>query len=408
MSDQAPASGAPATEHPEDEAAVQAAVARALASGTPLTVRGGGTKAGLGRPAQAGITLDLSKLSGITLYEPSELVMSAKAGTPLADVVAALDKEGQELAFEPMDYSVLLGGDGAKATIGAVAACNISGPRRILAGAARDSLIGVRFVNGRGEAIKSGGRVMKNVTGYDLVKLQAGAHGTLGVLTEVTFKVLPKAPASATLVFEGLGDEAARALMSAALGSPYEVNGAAHLPASDDAPARTALRIENVQASVEYRARALAETLSDYGKPHLVTGDPAATFWKGVRDAAPIAAPRDWAVWRISTAPTDGPQLVAEIAGARETRHFYDWGGGLVWLATPTADDAGAATIRAALAAHGARGGHATLVRAPDALRASVDVFQPLDDPTRLITTRLKHEFDPHGLINPGRMYAGI
>ncbi|SEO62446.1 glycolate oxidase FAD binding subunit [Methylobacterium sp. ap11] len=390
------------TYQPRSEAEAATLIGEAAARRERLRLVGGGTRAGIGRPAQDEATLSSAGLTGITLYEPAELVIAARAGTPLAEVEARLAGGGQMLPFEPMDHRPLLGSTG-EPTIGAVAAGNVSGPRRIAGGAARDSLIGVRFVNGRGEAVKSGGRVMKNVTGLDLVKLMAGSWGTLGFLTEVTFKVLPVPERTATLVLAGLDDARAVEAMSVALGSPFEITGAAHLPEGIDGPARTLLRIEGFSASVDYRLGQLTRLLRGFTPPATREGEEAASQWRAVRDVLPFAG-GDEAVWRLSTAPGRGPAVAAAIAAARPARWFYDWGGGLIWLATPATGDAGAEVVRAALAP----GGHATLVRAPDAVRAAVPVFEPLSEPLMRITAGLKAAHDPAGLFNPGRMYAGI
>jgi glycolate oxidase FAD binding subunit len=358
----------------------------------------------VGRPAQSEATLSSAGLIGVTLYEPAEMVVAARAGTPLAEVVRTLAEKNQELPFEPMDHRPLLGSTG-EPTIGAVAAGNISGPRRVIAGAARDALIGVRFVNGRGEAIKSGGRVMKNVTGLDLVKLMAGSWGTLGFLTEVTFKVLPRPERVATLVLTGLDDARAVAALCAAVASPFEVTGAAHLPAKVDGTARTLIRIEGFSFSVDYRLGELRKLLKGYGAADVIDGEAADALWRTVRDVMPFAEPRDKAVWRVSTAPTKGPHVAAQIGRARDARWYYDWSGGLLWIATDAAGDAGASVIRAAVRAHG---GHATLVRAPAEVRAAVDVFQPLGAPLMQLTAGIKTAFDPAGILNPGRMYAGV
>ncbi|WP_342162725.1 glycolate oxidase subunit GlcE [Methylobacterium sp. SD21] len=390
---------------PGTEAEACERVRAASARSERLRIVGGGTKAGLGRPPQDEASLSARGLTGITLYEPAEMVIGARAGTPLAEVEALLATKGQMLPFEPVDYRGVFGTDG-EPTIGAVAAINNSGPRRINAGAARDSLIGVRFVNGRGEAIKSGGRVMKNVTGLDLVKLMAGAHGTLGFLTEVTFKVLPANERVSTLVFSGLDDARAIELLAAALGSPFEPTGAAHLPAGrGSGEARTLIRIEGFSDSITYRLGELRRLLKRFGAPETLDGEASAALWRGVRDAAPLVEPRGDALWRISTAPSKGPALTAAIAARREARWFYDWGGGLVWLATPAEGDAGAEAIRAAVRA---QGGHATLVRAPDAVRAAVPVFEPLPEPLMRVTAGIKAAHDAAGIFNPGRMYAGV
>lgn len=393
-------SHAPATE-------TQAAdiIAEARARKAPLEIEGGGTRRGLGRPVQAAATLSTRALTGITLYEPAEMVISARAGTTLAEIEAALAAKGQMLPFEPGDCRALYGTTG-EPTLGGIAACAVSGPRRIQAGAARDHLLGVRLVNGRGEIVKSGGRVMKNVTGLDLVKLNCGAHGMLGLLTEVTFKALPKAPAAGTLVFEGLDDAQAVECLCAALGSPFEVSGAAHLPGdiAGGAP-RTLLRIEHFADSVEYRIGALAGLLAKFGAARRLDEGQSAAEWRAIRDVAALAQPGDHAVWRISTAPTRAPALVAAIRERLAARCFYDWGGGLVWLACAADGDCGAAAVRGALAASG---GHATLVRAPEEARARIDVFQPQGAALMKLTAGIKAAFDPDGVLNPGRMWAGV
>ncbi len=387
---------------PTTESDIVAAISDARAKRTSLAIQGGGTRKNLGRPAQAERTLSLAAMDGIVFYEPAEMVFCARAGTPVATIEKMLAERGQMLPFEPMDHRRLYGGAGAP-TIGAVAACNISGPRRISHGAARDSLIGLKLVNGAGESIKTGGRVMKNVTGLDLVKLSSGAFGALGVLTEATFKALPRPETSATLIIRNLDDSRAIAALSQALGSPFEVSGAAHLPAGAGAPeARTLLRVENFKSSVDYR---LGELRKLVGGDIVLADDETRALWRDIGDCAMFAAPDDRAVWRISTAPSRGPDLVRLVQKGGAVAHFFDWGGGLIWLAVDAADDAREKDVRAATAACG---GHATLVRAPDELRARIDVFQPLPEPMMKLSRAIKTSFDPDGILNPGRMYAGV
>ena len=396
---------------PRDAKDVEDAVRWAIAHGKALELLGQGTKRALGRPSQTDTTLDLSGLSGVTLYEPAELVLSARAGTPLAEIEALLEKNNQQLDFEPMDYGPLLGNEAGKGTLGGAIATNLSGPRRIKAGAARDHFLGVTAVTGRAETIKSGGRVVKNVTGYDMCKVLAGSWGTLAAMTDITIKVLPKPETEATVIIEGLDDERACAAMSAAMGSSCDVSGAAHLPdhvASyfDGLPrpeAGTVLRLEGVAPSVAHRKETLAALMKPFGPVALLDEVQSKALWKSVRQVKPFALSQERPLWRISTAPGQGHAVAAAITPAAQM--FYDWAGGLIWVAMPFADEPDAGSIRRAVAE---LGGHATLVRAPAALRASVDVFEPQSAGLRALSKRVKDGFDPKGVLNPGRMWAGV
>jgi glycolate oxidase FAD binding subunit len=391
-----------ATLAPSDEAEACAMVAEARGRGETLDIAGGGSRAGLGRPPEGKRRLSSARLDGIVFHEPEEMVLRAKAGTPLAAIEAALDAHGQMLPFEPIDHRALYGG--GEPTVGGLVAANASGPRRVSAGAARDSVIGLQLVNGRGEAIMTGGRVMKNVAGLDLVKLNCGALGTLGLLTEATFKLLPKPECEATIVIRRLDDRRAVAAMTAALGSPFGVSGAAMLsPGMGREFSRTFLRVEGVAASVDHRADKLLALLAAFGPERVLKGDDSRRLWRAVRDAEFLAEPRERAVWRIGVRASRAVECLARL-GPRAQAHLFDCGGGIVWLSTaPTPADA--AALRAAFAPSGS---HATLVRAPDELRAAVDVFPPQPPALVALTRRVKAAFDPDGVFNPGHMYAGI
>jgi len=388
---------------PESEAEIADAVASARREKLALDVVSGDTRRGLGRPSEGDARLSTAKLSGIVFYEPAEMTIRARAGTPLAAIDRALAEKGQMLPFEPMDHRALYGTEG-EPTVGGLVAANASGPRRISAGAARDSLIGVKLVNGRGETISVGGRVMKNVTGLDLTKLVCGAHGTLGVVTEATFKLLPSPKAEASIVIRRLDDLSAVAAMTRALGSPYGVSGAAMLsPGMGREWSRAFIRVEGFLDSVRDRAEKLIALLAEFGARHALEGEDSRKLWRAIRDATYLAAPRERAVWRVSVRPSDGATFVKSL-GAAARDHFYDWGGGLVWLSTDPTIEA-ASTVRSALAR---LSGHATLVRAPAELRRSVDVFQPSSAALARLTKGLKASFDPDGIFNRGRMYAGL
>jgi glycolate oxidase FAD binding subunit len=369
-------------DHLNSEADVAAFVA--AASG-PLVVRGGGTRS-VGRPA-VGEVLDMTGLSGVTLYEPGALTIVARAGTPVAEIETVLAAENQRLAFEPYDLRGLLGTSG-ETTVGGVIATNASGPRRIQGGAARDFALGVRFVDGAGNVIKNGGRVMKNVTGYDLVKLMAGSWGTLGVLTEVSLKVLPGVEDVTTLVICGVDPANAVAALSRALASPYEVSGAAWIDGA------VWLRLEGFSASIAYRADALMAVLAGFGDISL---NPDAD-WARVRDAQPLHGAA--AVWRVSVKPSDAPAVLAALPEGCDS--LMDWGGGLIWIGQSGSDPA---ATHAALQAHVARlGGHATLMKGPEALRRAVPVFQPERPGVAALSTALRARFDPRGILNAGLM----
>jgi glycolate oxidase FAD binding subunit len=386
-----------ATIKPRSPEELRQAVEWALNEGATLDVRGTSSKISLGRPMRCDQILDVSGLSGVVDYAPEELVITVRAGTPLRDVEALLAQRNQMLAFEPPDLGPLLGRAAGEGTLAGILAGNFAGPRRLSAGAARDHLLGFSGVNGRGQAFKSGGKVMKNVTGYDLSKLIAGSWGTLAVLDEVSVKTLPAPDQTRTLMLRGLDDAAAVRAMCTAMGSPHDLSGAAHVDA------RTALRVEGVAPSVEARLQGLRELLAGTGAAMEELGTlESRAFWREVRDVAPLEAEADAIVWRISCPPTEGPAIMARIrAHCPATRNFYDWSGGLIWLALPASTDADHTIVRGAI---GASGGHATLVRAPQTVRATVPVFHPQSAALAALAARVKESFDPKGLFNPGRM----
>ena len=402
---------------PRDAKQVEDAVSWALSQGKTLELIGSGSKRAIGRAAQWDATLDLSALSAVTLYEPEELVLSARAGTPLHEIEVLVAEKRQGLAFEPMDYGPLFGGAPGAATVGGVIAANASGPRRIKSGAARDHFLGFSAVSGRGETFKSGGRVVKNVTGYDLCKLMAGSWGTLAAMTDVTIKTLPRAETEQTILVLGQDAAVAGKIMAAAMGSYGDVSAAAHLPAAvagevaETASARTAvtaLRLEGVVPSVTQRKSLLENLLASFGA--LASLDEAASraLWRAIRDVTPFAAkgPRgDADIWRLSTAPAHGAQIGRALADKGGAEMLYDWAGGLLWAALPRSDDAQAPLVHATMAG---AGGHATLIRAPAAVRAKVDVFTPQPSSLAALTQRVRKGFDPQGVLNPGRMWAGV
>lgn len=394
---------------PED---VLAAVRWAVAEETPLEIVGRGSKRGIGKPLQTEHTLDLSGLTGVTLYEPEELVLSARAGTPMAELEKLLADNGQEFAFEPIDYGPLLGGAQNDGSIGGTLAANLAGPRRLKAGAARDHILGIFAVSGRGEAYKSGGRVVKNVTGYDLSKGLAGSWGTLAVATDVTFKVLPAAETEMTLAIRDLQDEQMAAVLAVAMGSSCEVSGAAHLPegmadkviaaALGSRPA-TLLRVEGFGPSVAYRIAKLKDLLKGAPQIDEIAVEQSRALWRDMRDCMPFADGTQKPVWRISVAPGEGWKLALALRMQAPASAFFDWQGGLVWLRME-GDDPEADLVRALVRKCG--GGHATLVRANQAWRNAVAVFEPQPAPLAALSKRLKDEFDPRGILNPGRMGA--
>jgi glycolate oxidase FAD binding subunit len=374
---------------PSSEAELAEIIAAAEA---PFEVIGTATRRSLGRPMQAAATLDLSGFSGVIAYEPDELILEVGAGARLSEIEALLAARRQQLAFEPPDWSALLGAPHS-GTVGGLVACNLSGPRRIKAGALRDHILGVRGVTGGGSAFKAGARVVKNVTGYDLPKLLAGAYGTLAAMTAVILKVLPAPETEETVVLTGLDDAGAVSAMSLAMQSSCEVAAAAFIPGE-----AVYLRLEGVAPSVAYRRDQLAKALK---RPVEVMAErSSAAKWRAIRDGALFVNRPEHPLWRLSVAPSQAPGIIRRLKETLDIRYVFDWAGGLVWLEVPPSADASADTIRAAMS-----GGHATLIRAPQAIRASVAVFEPQDASLAALSRRVKDSFDPRHILNPGRMY---
>jgi glycolate oxidase FAD binding subunit len=399
---------------------VEQVVRAAIASDQPLEIIGHGSKRMIGQPMATNALLDLSALNAVTSYEPNELIITVQAGAPLADVKSLIDSRNQQFAFEPMNTSMLLGTSNL-GTIGGMIGAGLAGPRRIKAGGARDHLLGAHAVSGFGDSFKAGGRVVKNVTGYDLCKLLAGSWGTLAVMTEVTLKVMPRPESERTLVLRRLDDVTANRAMTAALGSPFDVSGAAHLPGSaaraavgalaelgSSQQAVTLLRLEGIAASATHRAAALAKTLSPFGTAEILEDAASAAAWSSVRDVEPFAASGALGacpVWRIVCPPAAGGALGEKLARDTGGEVIYDWGGGLIWAALPAKPDAHAELVRSRF---DTVGGHATLVRASDEVRRRVDVFHPQAGGLAALGERVRQSFDPKSILNRGRLTRGV
>jgi len=398
---------------------VEQVVRAAIANDQPLEIVGHGSKRQIGQPMATNAMLDLSSLNAVSSYEPNELIITVQAGAPLADVKSLIDAKNQQFAFDPMDTAPLLGTAGV-GTIGGMIGAGLAGPRRIKAGGARDHLLGAHAISGFGDSFKTGGRVVKNVTGYDLCKLLAGSWGTLAVMTEVTLKVMPRPEAERTLVLRGLDEVTAGRAMTSALGSPFDVSGAAHLPGSVFRPvggalaalasqgqAATLLRLEGIAASAASRAASLTKLVAAFGTVEIVEDAASTEIWNAIRDVLPFAANGSlgaWPVWRIVCPPASGGALGQALARETGGDVIYDWGGGLIWAALPPKPDAQAAQVRSRVEA---AGGHATLIRAADEVRRHVDVFQPQPPGLAALGERVRQSFDPRNILNRGRMTRG-
>jgi glycolate oxidase FAD binding subunit len=398
---------------------VEEVVRAAIASEQPLEIIGHGSKRSIGHAMATNAVLDVSALNAVTSYEPNELIVTLQAGAPLADVLSLIDAKNQQFAFEPMNTAPLLGTP-ALGTIGGMIAAGLAGPRRIKAGGARDHLLGAHAVSGFGDSFKTGGKVVKNVTGYDLCKLLAGSWGTLSVMTEVTLKVMPKPEAERTLLLRGLDDAAANKAMTAALGSPFDVSGAAHLPKSafrarteglgdiaSEHDALTMLRLEGITASAAHRAGSLRELLAPFGTAALIEDAASSALWATIRDVLPFAAGGALGaspVWRIVCPPASGAALGTQLVRETGGDVIYDWGGGLIWAALPPKSDAHAPIVRERA---NAVGGHAMLIRAAEDIRRDVDVFHPQAPGIAALSERVRASFDPRAILNRGRLTRG-
>ena len=387
--------------HPKTDRDVLAAVQWAVAEEQPVEIVGQGSKRALGRPSQVAHVLDMSGLSGVTLFEPEELVLSAKAGTPLSQLTDLLEQNNQEFQFEPVDLGPLLGQEEGQGTLGGMVSTNLAGSKRLKFGSARDHILGVKAVSGRGEIFKSGGRVVKNVTGYDLSKGVTGSFGTLAALTDITMKVMPKSETEQTLLLLGLSDAEAAEAMALAMGSSAEVSGAAHLPAGIDGDrSKTLLRLDGFAPSVDYRISKLGQLLSAFGNHEQLGADDSRRLWKSVSNCHFFAGD-ETPVWRLSCTPSEGYKLVSDLRSEHDMLAYYDWQGGLIWLKCGDGE-LNEEEVRTKLSEFG--GGHATLIRATANQRQTANIFQPQPAPLAALSQRYRENFDPKRILNPGRM----
>lgn len=396
---------------PTDINDVEESVRDALTNRRRLSIIGAGSKRSLGQEMDIDQVVSLSRLTGVTLYEPEELVMTVRAGTPLSEIKVILAEQQQQLAFEPPDWAPLLGSN-TKQTIGGVVATNISGPRRFQLGAVRDHVLGLTMVTGRGETVKAGGRVVKNVTGYDLCKLITGSYGTLAITTDITIKTLPEGKKIRTVLVAGLDPATAVTVMTEALNGPFDVSAAGYLPenitgrsgvsfVSGAFSPITAIRLEGTSPSVEARCIALRDMFRIHGPVEELHFHNSQRFWCEIADVTPFVGKKGL-VWRISAPPSEAGRIVREVADASDAEFYFDWAGGQIWLKlSGNYEDGGASIVRDTIKSCG---GHATLIRADKNIRDRISVFHPKGKGEQTLAHRIKQGFDPGGILNPGRM----
>jgi len=364
----------------------------AAGEGRRLELRGGGSKAAVGAGREAEI-VDMRGFAGVVDYDPPELVLTVRPGTPLVEVEQLVADQGQMLAFDPFDHGPLFGAATGKATIGGIVAAGVAGSGRLMAGGVRDHLLGFTAVSGRGERFVAGGKVVKNVTGYDLPKLIAGSWGRLAAMTELTLKVLPRPRVLRTMAIEGLGPAAAQAAMACAMGSPAEIGAAAHHPPLEDRPALTLFRVQGFAPSVDARCAALPRLLGAHGRVVALSEADASILWRSIGRVEALADAGT--LWRISLPPSASTDIVERFE-ALGGRWLLDWAGGLLWLAF----DGDPLLVRQAAEM---ACGHAMLVRGPAPLRDHVPAQHPRPPGVMALETRVRRAFDPTGIFETGR-----
>ena len=386
---------------PTSEEEIIDSIQSSLSTGDTIEVLGHGSKRGLGLRRESPIILDMSDFTGIELFEPQELVLSAKSGTPISEIESLLSSHNQELQFEPVNLNHLFGLPLDRGTLGGLVHTNICGPRRLVSGSVRDHLLGVHAISGRGEPFKSGGRVVKNVTGYDLSKGIVGSYGTLSVATQLTVKVMPRPESEQSLVLTNLDDKTAALAMSQAMGSSMQVSGAAHLPSSLEGDvSQTCFRLEGFAPSVMDRLESLSNLLSDFGIQDRLDQSASKILWQKIRDALPFSN-IECPLWRISCVPMRGHEFISSLPQELDFRYYYDWQGGLIWLEFPDGD-AHSTLLRSHLSNHG--GGHATLIRCSDSVKLSNPPFEPQSESLASLSSRYRTNFNPQNILNPSRM----
>jgi glycolate oxidase FAD binding subunit len=407
--------------YPTNENEVAGLIKKLYKSNTPLEIIGSGSKKEIGKPLQCAQTLNLSRLNGIIEYLPEELYIKVKAGTSIEKIENRLKKNNQQLAFEPIDFGYLFQGKSNSGTAAGQVACNISGPRRFKVGSTRDHILGFKAVNGRGEIIKSGGTVVKNVTGYDLSKLICNSYGTLAAITEITFKVLPTSEESKTLVIHNQSIDSAPEYLEKAISSSNEVSGATFLPTEpicnncemnientfklNDLKKKgsmTAIRIEGSKTSTNERLKNLIEELNLL-ESNISVLETLQTeiFWKKVKNLEFFSLTKN-NIFRIVIPPSECVKLIYEIPN--NFKYFVDWGGALIWVEACELSEKKFESIRRKVILHG---GYMTMIKNSNYLPYVEDVFT-INNARFNISQSIKKSFDPKRILNPGKMYTGI